>query len=112
MLMIAPPLTVWTSGTVAQERTTAPVWRHGMSAFGDLKYPPGFKQFDYVNANAPKGGSACQIGLGSFDNLNFAVAGVKGNLVQGIDLLGAVVLLAIAAQGIDDGKEVLGEAIG
>jgi microcin C transport system substrate-binding protein len=58
-----------------------------MSAFGDLKYPPGFKQFDYVNANAPKGGSACQIGLGSFDNVNFAVAGVKGNLVQGIDLV-------------------------
>ncbi len=87
MLMIAPPLSVWTSSTVAQERTTVPVWRHGMSAFGDLKYPPGFKQFDYVNANAPKGGSACQIGLGSFDNVNFAVAGVKGNLVQGIDLV-------------------------
>jgi microcin C transport system substrate-binding protein len=29
---------------------------HGMSAFGDLKYPKGFKQFDYVNADAPKGG--------------------------------------------------------
>ena len=87
MFVIAPSLTVWKNRTVAQERTTAPVWRHGMSAFGDLKYPPGFKQFDYVNANAPKGGSACQIGLGSFDNLNFAVAGVKGNLVQGIDLV-------------------------
>lgn len=87
MLLVAPPLTAWTSGTVAQERTTAPVWRHGMSVFGDLKYPPEFKQFDYVDANAPKGGSACQIGSGSFDNLNFAVAGVKGNLVQGIDLI-------------------------
>ncbi len=87
MLMIAPPLTAWTSATVAQASTTATVWRHGMSAFGDLKYPPGFEQFDYVNANAPKGGSASQIGLGSFDNLNFAVAGVKGNLVQGIDLV-------------------------
>src|SRR5262249_7112037 len=30
--------------------------RHGMSAFGDLKYPPDFKHFDYVNPNAPKGG--------------------------------------------------------
>jgi hypothetical protein len=29
---------------------------HGISAFGDLKYPPVFSQFDYVNANAPKGG--------------------------------------------------------
>jgi microcin C transport system substrate-binding protein len=30
--------------------------RHGISAFGDLKYPADFKQFDYVNPNAPKGG--------------------------------------------------------
>ena len=29
---------------------------HGLSAFGDLKYPPDFKHFDYVNADAPKGG--------------------------------------------------------
>jgi microcin C transport system substrate-binding protein len=29
---------------------------HGLSAFGDLKYPPGFAHFDYVNPNAPKGG--------------------------------------------------------
>src|SRR6516165_5731293 len=28
--------------------------RHGISAFGDLKYPPDFKQFDYVNPNAPR----------------------------------------------------------
>ena len=28
--------------------------RHGISAFGDLKYPPDFKYFDYVNPNAPK----------------------------------------------------------
>jgi len=29
---------------------------HGISAFGDLKYPKDFRQFDYVNADAPKGG--------------------------------------------------------
>lgn len=29
---------------------------HGISAFGDLKYPAGFKHFDYVNLDAPKGG--------------------------------------------------------
>ena len=31
--------------------------RHGMSIFGDLKYPDGFTHFDYVNVNAPKGGT-------------------------------------------------------
>lgn len=29
---------------------------HGMSAFGDLKYPAGFQRFDYANIGAPKGG--------------------------------------------------------
>jgi microcin C transport system substrate-binding protein len=29
-------------------------WRHGVSLFGDLKYPAGFRHFDYVNADAPK----------------------------------------------------------
>jgi microcin C transport system substrate-binding protein len=29
---------------------------HGMSAFGDLKYPRDFPNFDYVNLDAPKGG--------------------------------------------------------
>ncbi len=30
---------------------------HGLSAFGELKYPPGFSHFDYVNVDAPKGGT-------------------------------------------------------
>ncbi|WP_230532695.1 extracellular solute-binding protein [Microvirga roseola] len=29
---------------------------HGLSSFGDLKYGPDFKHFDYVNPAAPKGG--------------------------------------------------------
>ena len=29
---------------------------HGYALWGDLKYPAGFAQFDYVNAQAPKGG--------------------------------------------------------
>ncbi len=30
---------------------------HGISYFGDLKYPAGFAHFDYVNPQAPKGGT-------------------------------------------------------
>lgn len=44
--------------------------RHGLSAFGDLKYPPGFGHFDYVNPAAPKGGELRAWQLDSFDNLN------------------------------------------
>jgi microcin C transport system substrate-binding protein len=62
-------------------------WRHGLSLFDSLKYPPGFKQFDYVNAQAPKGGAARQIAFGTYDNFNLVVAGVKGSLGAGIDLV-------------------------
>jgi len=30
---------------------------HGLSAFGDLKYAPGFSHFDYASPDAPKGGT-------------------------------------------------------
>lgn len=45
-------------------------WRHGLSLFGDLKYPAGFENFDYVNVNAPKGGRARLFSVGTFDSLN------------------------------------------
>ena len=45
--------------------------RHGMSGFGDLKYPADFKQFEYVNPNAPKGGLFSQIGSTRQYNQNF-----------------------------------------
>lgn len=46
---------------------------HGVSAFGDLKYPPDFPHFDYVNPDAPKGGSIATTSVRAnqtFDTLN------------------------------------------
>ncbi len=35
----------------------APSWAaHAYAQFGDVRYPPGFTHFDYVNPDAPKGG--------------------------------------------------------
>src|SRR5262245_18024019 len=65
---------------------TKPVFRHGLSLFGDLKYPPSFAHFHYVNPHAPKIGRARQIAVGTFDNFNMVVAGVKGALAAGIEL--------------------------
>ncbi len=75
------PLPLWTSPAQA----AGPVWRHGVSPFGELKYQPGFKQFDYVKASAPKGGAVRQTALGTFDNFNNVIAGIKGALVMGIE---------------------------
>ena len=64
----------------AQTATGEPAWRHALSLFGDIKYPADFKRFDYVNPDAPKGGVARMISIGTFDNFNIAVAGVKGSI--------------------------------
>ena len=69
----------------AEAHPASPTWRHGVSKFGDLKYPPGFKQFAYVNPNAPKAGAAAQIAIGTFDNFNMVLAGIKGTAALGID---------------------------
>ena len=69
-------------------------WHHGLSLFGDLKYPAGFPRFDYVNAQAPKGGVARLIALGTFDNFNIVVAGVKGNISSGVDLVYDTLMVA------------------
>ena len=69
-----------TQSAHAQSATGEPAWRHALSLFGDVKYPADFKHFDYVNPNAPKGGVARQISIGTFDNFNIAVMGVKGSI--------------------------------
>src|SRR5437016_11456524 len=66
--------------------------RHGMSAFGDLKYPAGFKHFDYVDPNAPKGGLFSQVGATRAFNQNFLTFNslnifiLRGDGAQGMEL--------------------------
>ena len=62
--------------------------KHGLSAFGDLKYPADFKHFDYVNPDAPKGGRLATIGAGSvltFNSFNMFIR--KGDPAQGLEFL-------------------------
>jgi len=57
-------------------------WRHGMSLFGDLKYPADFKNFDYVNPDAPKTGAVRISGRGTYDSFNvFTFKGTPASLV-------------------------------
>ncbi|MDO9321610.1 MAG: extracellular solute-binding protein, partial [Pseudomonas sp.] len=45
--------------------------QHALTLYGEPpKYPASFKYFDYVNPDAPKGGTFRQSGMGGFDSLN------------------------------------------
>ncbi len=82
-LGLAPALgtAAFPTPTSAQvQAASEPAWRHALSLFGDVKYPADFKRFDYVNPDAPKGGVARMISIGTFDNFNVAVMGVKGSI--------------------------------
>ena len=60
--------------------------RHGLSAFGELKYPPDFHAFEWVNPDAPKGGRLSTIGVaarGTFDSFNNYI--LKGDPAQGLE---------------------------
>src|SRR6056297_2398118 len=62
------------------------VTSHGISAFGELKYPPDFQHFDYVNPEAPKGGFISFRGAlasQTFDSLNLFI--LDGDPAQGLE---------------------------
>ena len=60
---------------------SAPAWAaYAYALWGDLKYPPGFVQFDYVNPAAPKGGElrlVSNLRVSTFDKYNPFT--IKGN---------------------------------
>jgi microcin C transport system substrate-binding protein len=70
---------------------------HGISAYGDLKYPADYKHFDYVNPNAPQGGTLTMrpsTGGATFDSFNNYI--LKGARVTGLTLLSDSLLTSSA----------------
>jgi len=70
---------VWGSGAWAE---------HGYALWGDLKYPAGFTQFEYANANAPKGGElrlVSNLRVSTFDKYNpFTIKGTAPAYLSGL----------------------------
>ncbi|CAA9266737.1 MAG: hypothetical protein AVDCRST_MAG93-2442, partial [uncultured Chloroflexia bacterium] len=68
-------LLVALGGAVAQTATTE---SHAISLLDSIKYDADFAQFDYVNPDAPKGGTVRLATTNSFDTLNpFTLNGVS-----------------------------------
>jgi microcin C transport system substrate-binding protein len=87
---------IWSRPSVASSE--AETEAHGMSVFGDLKYPADFAHFDYVNPAAPKGGTFSTIpsvrtnnqSYYTFNSLNAFI--LKGEGAQGMDLVFATLM--------------------
>ena len=50
-------LTIVALTMLCEIASAAPEYKHGITFFGELKYPPDFTHYDFVNPNAPKGGA-------------------------------------------------------
>jgi microcin C transport system substrate-binding protein len=85
---------------------------HGLSVFGDLKYPADFHHFEYVNLDAPKGGMISLLPVVrnyntsyfTFNSLNAFI--LKGEGAQGMDLT----FVTLMARAGDEPDAVYGYA--
>ena len=90
--LMIPPLA---GGLASRAALAAPegAERHGLSAFGELKYPADFSHFAYVDPAAPKGGAFSLIGptaaynqsFQTFNSLNGYI--LRGDGAQGLALV-------------------------
>lgn len=69
--------------------STPTLWAaHAYALWGDIKYPPGFNHFDYVNPNAPKGGELVLVSnlrVSTFDKYNpFTIKGTEPAYLSGL----------------------------
>jgi microcin C transport system substrate-binding protein len=73
---------------------------HGISMYGDLKYPADFPHFDYVNPDAPKGGDVKLWSFGGFDSLNPFT--LKGTAAAGIGQIYDTLLASSADEAFSE----------
>lgn len=59
--------------------------RHGIAMHGEVKYPPDFTHFAYVNPNAPQGGGVKMAAIGGFDSFNGFI--IKGEAADGLNMI-------------------------
>lgn len=76
---------------------------HGIALWGNLKYPANFQQFDYVNPDAPKGGTVKLAANAPFDSMNPFI--LKGVAAPGIS---AYVYQSLMTSSYDEPQSMYG----
>lgn len=81
IMLFAGAVLLGLAATAVSLRAETILKSHGISTFGELKYPADFKHLDYVNPDAPKGGEISEWAPGTFDSMNpYSVKGVAAAL--------------------------------
>lgn len=74
---------------------------HAIALYGDIKYGADATHFDYVNPNAPKGGTFRWDAVGTFDSLNPFI--IKGQPASGLQYLhGGIFYAALTLKSNDE----------
>ncbi|TGV63550.1 ABC transporter substrate-binding protein, partial [Mesorhizobium sp. M00.F.Ca.ET.158.01.1.1] len=85
------------------QTTRADEWRTTSSLIGQSKYGDNFQHYDYVNPNAPKGGTLNSVLLGTYDSFNPYV--VQGSPAAGLVGFGGGLLYdTLMEQATDEGS--------
>ncbi|QPC86567.1 ABC transporter substrate-binding protein [Mesorhizobium sp. NBSH29] len=89
---------VLTVGAQAEE----PKWHTTSSLTGQSKYGEDFKRYDYVNPDAPKGGTLNAVAPGTFDSFNPFI--VRGTPAAGLNYQGGLLYDTLMAKATDEGS--------
>lgn len=82
---------------------SADEWRTSSTLIGESKYGENFQHYDYVNPNAPKGGTLNSTVVGTFDSFNPYI--VQGTPAAGFSGFGGGLLYdTLMEQSIDEGS--------
>jgi len=84
------------------QTTLADEWRTTSSLIGQSKYGDNFQHYDYVNPNAPKGGTFNSIEVGTFDSFNPFIA--RGTPAAGLNYQGGLLYQSLMAKSFDEGS--------
>ena len=106
-LLLAASQAATATGPVASQAPAAELrWVHAFAAFGAPKYPPDFQHFDYVNPDAPKGGTVQLRNPDrrqNFDEYNYFT--IRGNAPAG---MGIFMFETLATLGADEPRTMYG----
>lgn len=84
----------------AHAQTTDGEWRTTASLIGESKYGGGFEHYDYVNPDAPKGGTLHSAAFGTFDSFNPFI--VRGTPAAGFSEFGGLLWDTLMNQSPDE----------